>query len=430
MSVLEARRIAVAPSGTPDPVVRGVSLAVGSGEWVALGGPNGSGKSTVALALAGLLPVREGEVRLDGRVLAAGDGAAREPIAAILQDPGIQLLQSRVLDELAFTARNLGHAETEVQAAVSRWASRFGLEPDLLRDPRELSAGRQQLVLLAAALAAGPRFLIADEPGAHLDPSARARVLEVVREAVSDGLGVLWVTQDGTERAAADRHVALGDDRAEIFPVAIPPSVDAAVRVAVTWGAAPEAGPRIMAAPGRLEVPARGITLITGGNGIGKSVLLAALAGLETTGQIQVAWNGPEGPPPILVPEIPEQTIVRERIEDEVVDPARWRGVPREEAEQRARALLERLDLTRLARPGIRSWSLSSGEKRVVSLVSSLIAPAGAYLLDEPTAGLDPARKGALSAILRDIANDTPVVIASQDLSWGNSIAATVVPLR
>ena len=430
MSVLEARGIAVAPSGTPDPVVRGVSLAVRAGEWVALGGPNGSGKSTVALALAGLLPVREGEVRLDGRALQAGDGAAREPIAVILQDPGIQLLESRVADEIAFTARNLGRAEAGVQAAIARWASRFGLEADLGRDPRELSAGRQQLVLLAAALVAGPRFLIADEPGAHLDRWSRARVLEVMREAVRDGLGVLWVTQDATERAAADRHVALGDDRAEIGPVAPPSPLDAPVRIAVTWGAPPASGPRIMAAPGRLEIPARGITLITGANGIGKSVLLGAIAGLETLGQIQVAWVGPVGLPPILVPELPEQTIVRERIEDEVIDTARWRGVGREEAERKARILLQRLDLTPLARPGRRTWSLSSGEKRVVSLVSSLIAPAGIYLLDEPTAGLDPARKAALSAILRDIANDTPVLIASQDLAWVNSIAATVVALQ
>jgi energy-coupling factor transport system ATP-binding protein len=185
-----------------------------------------------------------------------------------------------------------------------------------------------------------------------------------------------------------------------------------------------------MAAPGRLEILARGITVITGANGIGKSVLLGSIAGLETSGQIRVTWNGPEEPPPILVPELPEQTIVREQVADELIDAARWRDVPRAEAERRARPLIERLNLSRLARPGARSWSLSAGEKRVVSLVSSLIAPASAYLLDEPTAGLDPARKGALSAILRDIANDSPVVIASQDPAWVNSIAATVVTMR
>src|SRR5206468_2367412 len=90
-----------------------------------------------------------------------------------------------------------------------RWSACFGLEQERGRDPRALSAGRQQLVLLAAALASRPGLLIADEGGAHLDRAARALVMRALRCELDRGLALLWVSQSADEIAAADREVPL-----------------------------------------------------------------------------------------------------------------------------------------------------------------------------------------------------------------------------
>src|SRR6185295_17372994 len=100
-------------------------------------------------------------------------------------------------------------APERIEAEVHRRAAALGLEGDLRRDPRTLSAGRQQLVLLAAALACEPDLLVADEPGAHLDSATRGLVLDALRQECTRGLAVLWATQEEAERRAASRPVRM-----------------------------------------------------------------------------------------------------------------------------------------------------------------------------------------------------------------------------
>ena len=86
----------------------------------------------------------------EGRPFGPGaPGERRARLAVILQDPSSQLLQPTVREELAFSALNLGHPPDGVASEVTRWSDRLGLAGDLERDPQQLSAGRQQLVLLA-----------------------------------------------------------------------------------------------------------------------------------------------------------------------------------------------------------------------------------------------------------------------------------------
>src|SRR5262245_59865631 len=207
--MIRAQNVSVAPPGAA-PVVRDLSLCVGDGEWLAITGPNGSGKSTLALALAGLVAPVAGRIQADGRPLqATPEGRRAAGIATVLQEPASQLLQGTVADELAFTARNLGAAEPDVGERVGSWADRLGLASDLGRDPRTLSAGRQQLVLLGAALAMTPRPLVVGEGGAHWDPDARRLGLDAVRSEVARGLTVVWVTQEPDEIAASSRTLRL-----------------------------------------------------------------------------------------------------------------------------------------------------------------------------------------------------------------------------
>jgi len=315
VTLLRAQELWVAPPGTPDAVVRGLSLQVDRGEWIALTGGNGSGKTSLLLALAGLWPARRGSLELDGATFGPSSrGSQRRRVAVVFQDPGMQLLQRTVLEEASFAALNLGRDAEETMAASAAWLTRLGLGDALARDPRTLSAGGQQMLLLAGALVAEPDLLLADEAGAHLDPVARRLLLGVLRERVPLGMAVLWVSQDPGELAAADRIVDLTPDapapRAVVSPRFTPsdPPAEAPLLTLEVAPIATSQGPRVLTRTGfSLPVPARGITAVEGRNGLGKSVLLATAAGVVTLPQVRVAWRDPDHAPPILATQFREK---------------------------------------------------------------------------------------------------------------------------
>ncbi len=449
---LELRDVWAAPPGAPDAALRGVSLDVGPGEWVAVGGPNGCGKTTLLMVAAGLLEPRRGVRRIVTQAPAGAANAATEPrVATILQDPSAQLFAPTVAEELRLTALNLGVPEALREERARRWVSCLGLEADLPRVPAELSAGRQQLVLLAAALVSGPDLLVADEPGAHLDSGTRRRVLEALALEVRGGLSILWATQEGTERAAASRamdlpgpgdHAGAGPGDPRVSPAASGRAGSGGAGAAGGSGSAgthlsllvsadePGEGPRVRAPVAfRVEIPGTGVTALTGANGVGKSVLLAAACGLASPRQVRREPEVPPGPPPLFVGQYPERQIFEDSISRELAFAAVSRGIPRPEALARAGAALARLGLGGEAFLTRHTWELSTGEKRLVLLAGALIAPAGLLALDEPTAGLDPARREALAGLVAERALTAPVLLASQDSAWVARLGAGVIAL-
>ena len=428
--LLVARDLAVTPPGAAEPAVRGCSLAVSPGEWVALAGPNGGGKTSLLLGLAGLWPTSAGRLELDGAPFGP-DTRARlgRGVAVILQDPSSQLLESTVGEELAATARNLGQPEPAIAQAVARWAVALGLADDLECDPATLSAGRQQMVLLGAALVPAPRLLLADEPTAHLDAQARARVRELIAQAVRGGLAVVWATQDPDECALAMRTLPIGARLPEVPAAAQGPAVTGSpTRLTVRISPPAGTGGPLIHLERALEVriPGRGVTALIGRNGVGKSVLLAALAGVGESPQVIVQWEAKAQYPAIIALQYPELQIFEEEVADEVVFAAVARGVGRGEALAAATRCFRSMGLDENQFMARRTWTLSTGEKRLVEVVGSLIAPADLVLLDEPTGGLDPLRRRSLAALVTDRAAVVPVVVASQDLGWVTALGAGV----
>ncbi|MEU7323895.1 ABC transporter ATP-binding protein [Streptomyces griseoviridis] len=190
-----------------------VGLQVAEHETVCVLGPSGSGKSTLLRAVAGLQPLSDGRVFLDGRDQ-SGVPAHRRGVGLMFQDH--QLFPQRdVGGNVAFGLRMRGAGKGEQERRVGELLDLVGLPGAARRAVAALSGGEQQRVALARALAPSPRLLMLDEPLGQLDRSLRERLVVELRELFGRlGTTVLAVTHDqGEAFALADRVVVMRDGR-------------------------------------------------------------------------------------------------------------------------------------------------------------------------------------------------------------------------
>jgi molybdate transport system ATP-binding protein len=190
-----------------------IDVDVDDGEVVALLGPNGAGKTTALRVIAGLQPLDNGRIELDGSVLddPAADvfvPTAERPIGVVFQD---YLLFPRLsaLDNVAFGLRARGHGKASARNRARDWLERFALAEHAHAKPRTLSGGQAQRVALARALATDPRLLLLDEPLAALDAGTRLQVRTELRRHLATFHGArLLVTHDPVDALVlADRLV-------------------------------------------------------------------------------------------------------------------------------------------------------------------------------------------------------------------------------
>jgi thiamine transport system ATP-binding protein len=194
-------------------VLDGVGLDVAEHEIVCVLGPSGSGKSTLLRAVAGLQPLDEGRVLLDGRDQ-DGVPAHKRGVGLMFQDH--QLFPQRDAGaNVAFGLRMQGVSRARQDERVRELLDLVGLPGAGRRAVAGLSGGEQQRVALARALAPRPRLLMLDEPLGQLDRSLRERLVVELRELFGRlGTTVLAVTHDqGEAFALADRVVVMRDGR-------------------------------------------------------------------------------------------------------------------------------------------------------------------------------------------------------------------------
>ena len=192
-------------------------LAADSGEVVGLLGPNAAGKTTLLRALAGLSPLRDARVVLDGQVLddtAAGIRVAPEHrrIGLVFQDY-LLFPHLSALENVAFGLRSRGVSRGEARRRAAEWLARLGLAEEQDARPKTLSGGQAQRVALARALVTDPSLLLLDEPLAALDAGARAELRRELRRHLASFAGTcVLVTHDPLEAMTlADRLTVLED---------------------------------------------------------------------------------------------------------------------------------------------------------------------------------------------------------------------------
>ncbi|MHB9131591.1 MAG: heme ABC transporter ATP-binding protein [Armatimonadota bacterium] len=197
--MLEARGVMAGYDGRD--ILRGIDLALHPGEFLGIIGPNGSGKSTLIKALTGVLPLRQGEVLLDGRPLRSYDAREQARVMAVVPQVSVPLFSFSVREVVEMGRHpHLARFATpgEVDAAAIDEALALTDTTHLQHRPiDQLSSGELQRVTIARALAQQPHVLLLDEPTAHLDIGHQMDIFELLtRLSAEQGLAVLCISHD------------------------------------------------------------------------------------------------------------------------------------------------------------------------------------------------------------------------------------------
>ena len=493
---LAVERLGYAYPHAPRPALADVSLEVAPGEFVLLAGRSASGKSTLLKAACGLVPhfhggEIEGEIRVaDLDAIAAGPGELAAVVGYLAQDPETQVVSTTVAAEIELPLEMRGDAPADRARAVEEVALALAIPHLLGRTVDTLSGGELQRVALAAALVTRPRLILLDEPTSQLDPVAGDELIWLLRRLNEEwGVAVL-LAEHRLERclAAADRVVAmeaggisfdgapadfltwasrndpvLTTPAARLFSLAgiepLPVGVrDARKSLAGTGLAQPphQASRRVREShPAEPVLEAKGLWVeldrgedlrdvlkgidltihrgervaLMGRNGAGKSTLLRTAAGLHgpVAGKLDVDSIA-------LLTQNPGDYLVRERVGDELPGEA-------------GKAALRVLGLDHAVDADPRD--LSGGERQRLALAIALAGRMegedlpGLVALDEPTRGMDHARKDELVALIDRLAgnvdfvahestkstNGAAVVVATHDVEFASAFADRVVLL-
>ncbi|MCM3656206.1 ABC transporter ATP-binding protein [Agromyces mediolanus] len=342
---LNARGVVVrslAVDGPSGPLVRPLGFTVGPGRTLAIIGESGSGKSVTARALTGLLPrglEATGSASIDGDryPLSTGERSAWDRIRGrravlLLQDPFTSLNPViRCGAQIGATVRARMRAErrrvsgSSLKLEVERRLDEVRLPPDVARRyPSELSGGMRQRVAIAAALAAEPRLLIADEPTTALDASTQGGVLDLLGDLqkrhemslllISHDLGVVAgraddlivmrrgevVERGRTNRvlAAPEHHYtrALLDANLSVTDTTIPPRPPSPMLLTAT-GVSKRFGSVTALDAASVDVARGEIVAVVGESGSGKSTLARCIAGLEVPEAGTITLDGRDLPP-------------------------------------------------------------------------------------------------------------------------------------
>jgi oligopeptide/dipeptide ABC transporter ATP-binding protein len=234
---VEALTTSILSGGSWRDAVRDVTFEVRARETLALVGESGCGKSLTALSIMGLLPqparVSHGRVFVDGVDMTAADEATRQSlrgdrIGMIFQEP-MTSLNPLLPIGLQIAEPLIHHRGLKRRAALDRARELLELvrvpaaAERLNAYPHQFSGGMRQRVMIAIALACGPKVLIADEPTTALDVTIQAQVLALIRELQQrEGLAVLLITHNlGVVASVADRVMVMyAGDVVESGPVA------------------------------------------------------------------------------------------------------------------------------------------------------------------------------------------------------------------
>jgi putative ABC transport system ATP-binding protein len=201
--------------GVSVPALRGVSLTIEPGDYLAIVGTSGSGKSTLMHLLGGLDRPTGGTLLIGGRDvsgLTPGEMAKlrNETIGFVFQSFHL-LARTTARDNVALPLVYRGISRRERRARATEMLGRVGLSHRVDHRPNQMSGGEQQRVAIARALVTGPSVLLADEPTGNLDSATGQSVLALLESLNAEGVAVVLVTHDREVAARAEHQIVMRD---------------------------------------------------------------------------------------------------------------------------------------------------------------------------------------------------------------------------
>ena len=193
--LLKLKQVTAGYPGQSRPVLREVDLTLSAGEIFVLLGANGCGKTTLLKAVAGLVPLLSGSIRLEGEKSSLWRPTAFAQAGYLPQDP-MELFDGDRLDEDLYSygkSRGLGPDQVEQWLEQPLFSP---LKQVWTQNPLDLSGGQRQLAALAKLMLKGPKLLLLDEPGKGLDAAASARLGERLTALAQEGMAILISCHD------------------------------------------------------------------------------------------------------------------------------------------------------------------------------------------------------------------------------------------
>ena len=217
MNAIELKDVHYAYPGSEESgqeAVKGVTLSIEEGSFVALVGHNGSGKSTLARLLNGLFVPTGGDVVVYG-VNTKDEKRiydVRSRVGMVFQNPDKKMMATNVAADSAFGPEHLGVEREEIIRRVDWALEQVGMSEYRDGTPFKLSGGQKQRLAIAGVLAIKPRVMVLDEATAMLDPKGRDEVMAVTRKLNrEEGMTVVHITHYMDETLGADRLIVMND---------------------------------------------------------------------------------------------------------------------------------------------------------------------------------------------------------------------------
>lgn len=213
-SVIKIENLHYTYPGDDAESLKGVSLEIERGSFVAVLGHNGSGKSTLAKHLNAILLPTEGKVLIDGIDTADENNLLkiRSTVGMVFQNPDNQIVANVVEDDVAFAPENLGVEPAEIRERVDNALKAVDMYEFRLHAPHLLSGGQKQRVAIAGVIAMQPEVIVLDEPTAMLDPKGRLEVIDTVTKLCREkGITIVLITHHMSECIDADRLIVMSN---------------------------------------------------------------------------------------------------------------------------------------------------------------------------------------------------------------------------